>query len=501
MNRQHRGDQLHRRGVVSNAAILCALLLPACSETVVEVTVDARSNIASINRLEVVVTNDGDSVEETFDVSEQTFPLTFTVTPANRSGDIAFQLRALSVAGDLLGVANANTNISDGATASVSTRLNPADFLVNSDSSGVQRHAFRLGRNGRAISQTPTGFAVAFVNDCTVAATCDVFVRQFDNDGKPLALGGSTVEVAMNAVDYPVVSVPSIAANTNGDIAAVWETADAIFLSVLSASGATVVRDAQVSPVDVDDPVDPAIAAAGTEFYILWHQDNGTAASVDGLHSRTFAAGALGAINTTVDGAPVTAGATATNSNTGFEVWYQGDALVGQARGQLDQGQTIVSFPSESIGAPTLAPIGTGFVAAYGRALSGDSTGLMLSLIDSSGNLVRNATLLESGKAPTDAPAVATNAADQIAAVWSQCAEQSGGAVDGSGCSVMIQLFDSALSPLSDPILVNTTTPADQFDPAVTAVVDGFAVTWSDASGVGDSDGGIRARIIFSDMF
>ncbi len=336
-----------------------------------------------------------------------------------------------------------------------------------------------------------------------MAATCDVFIRHFDNDGLPLELNGSNADLAVNETDYSVVSVPAIAVNDAGEMAITWETNDAIYVSVIRSDGRAVIRDAAVSPSDVDDPVDPAVAAIGSTFYLLWHPNNGNP-SVAGLHQRSLAGSNLTAIRQVDPGVGRSAAAVATHGSQILHVWSRDGVLVSQRGSSSGPAVEVVSFPGERIGAPTIktnATNATGYVVAYGRSKAGQSGGFTLSLLDDMGRLVRNVTLLDKGRASTDSPAVAVDASGNIAAVWSQCAEQPEGSVDGSGCAVMIALYDGSLTPLSEPRVVNTTTMGDQFEPSVTAVANGFAVAWSDASGIGDSDGGIRARVIYADTF
>src|SRR5262249_26518648 len=67
---------------------------------------------------------------------------------------------------------------------------------------------------------------------------------------------------------------------------------------------------------------------------------------------------------------------------------------------------------------------------------------------------------------------------------------------DGSGKAVFVQVFDAHSQPAGDPMLVNTQTNGDQFDPALTAVASGgFIVSWTDLNGPGADDDQVKGQL------
>ena len=73
---------------------------------------------------------------------------------------------------------------------------------------------------------------------------------------------------------------------------------------------------------------------------------------------------------------------------------------------------------------------------------------------------------------------------------------------DSSGSSIKAQIYDSSGNPVGGELLINSTYPASQEDPAVTATANGgFVVTWVDSSGLGGDASGssIKARLFNSD--
>ena len=68
---------------------------------------------------------------------------------------------------------------------------------------------------------------------------------------------------------------------------------------------------------------------------------------------------------------------------------------------------------------------------------------------------------------------------------------------DADGLSVKARIFDASGTPTGGEFLVNTTTKLNQSNPTIASLASGgFVVSWTDASGVGDTKGtGIKAQI------
>jgi Ca2+-binding RTX toxin-like protein len=91
-------------------------------------------------------------------------------------------------------------------------------------------------------------------------------------------------------------------------------------------------------------------------------------------------------------------------------------------------------------------------------------------------------------------PAIATLESGNFVVVWADSN------TDGSGHGIRGQLFAPNGSKIGSEFAVNTIASGNQIDPTVAATGDGgFVVSWTDASGVGDTSGtGIKAQIFDS---
>lgn len=488
----------------------CLVACGACSATVVEVTVDVRPGIEELTALDVVAKNDGDSATQTFDLTGRVFPLSFTVTPEGRSGEITIELVGRDAAGIGRGAARVSGTIAEGDTLELAARLDPADFVVNTITEGVQRPAFRPGRNGRQIAPLASGgFAVSFVNDCQNPDTCDVFVRRFDGDGRPIGVGGgSGEEVAANGGSYPLVSVPAIAGLEGGEIAVAWEISDAIVTTVIGDDGAVVLADTEVDLAAATDAVDPALASlANGGAAVVWSQENVDASNPAGVYQSLYdrAGNALGAQVLVRDS--ITAVTPAVTQLDGGELavlWAEGPELmmaVTPAGGAPGAALSLRGYEDGSqLRSPTAAALGGRVVAGWSVTVPSDDrfnpTGLMIGLFESDGTRVAERLLAGPGAAASDTPAVAVDGEGHIAATWHRCGDDG----DGDGCGVFLQLFDGQLEPLTQVLRVNTTIADDQLEPSVAAFSGGFAVVWADQSGAPpDTSTAVRARPLYLD--
>jgi hypothetical protein len=494
-------------------AALVALLVAGCSTTVVEVSVEVRAGIAGLTQLEAIARNDGDIATATFDIADRGFPVTFTVTPEGRSGEIEIELRARDATGVIRAGALATAAINDGGSVSLALRLDPADFLVNTVTAGSQRPVFRPGRNGRQIAAVAGGFAVAFENDCQDPATCDVFVRRFDANGQPVELtGGITEEIAANVGDYNLVSVPGLAGLAGGELAVTWELSDAVMLAVLGPDGGTILADTEIDdPVAIDDPVDPAVSPlSGGNAAVSWYQErDGTAVPPlpAGIWHAVYQreANTLGAPVLIQDAVDSETPALAELGNGELGVLFaQGTDLrlsVGGAGEGPRTVPTLRSYEGGQVRSPSVVAAGDDRVTATwtlrqpGEA-DFDPAGLMIGTFGIDGSVSAERLLVGPVPGGSDAAGLAVDGDGRVAAVWHNC----GGRGDGDGCGIFLQVFSPELEPLAPPHRVNTTTADDQLAPSVAAIDGGFAVVWTDLSGEPpDSDSAVRARPVYLD--
>lgn len=479
---------------MSRLVALLALWALACGDTVVVVEVDLRGDLGELTSLEVTAINDGETISESFDLTGQSFPVTFTITAAGRDGEIQVELLALDSAGIARGAGLARGTLSDGNSRRLSARLDPADFVVNTLTEGAQRPVFRPGRYGKQITATDDGgFAVAFVNDCQNPALCDVFVRRFDADARPVTLAGSSDERAINSGSYPEVSVPAIASPGGVNLAVIWEISTAVVLAELGDSGQVITPDTNTSDPEALDPVDPAITALATGQVVLtWTQER---IDVDNP------AGVWQSVGT---GAPVlirdeATAATPSIATSGTDVataWSEGANLMLSI---APPGQAGTPLAAKTFGetarvlTPNITAFGNELLVGYG-VVDGGAGELLVSRFDGGGS--PSAEVIIGPAGTTDTVSLAVGDDGLIAAVWQGCDDLG----DEDGCGIFMSLFDADLAPLADPIRINTTTAGDQLAPSVAPITGGFAAVWTDLSGeVPDTSSAVRARPIYLD--
>ena len=481
-------------------ALLLLAAAAACGDTVLVVEVDVRTDLGELVELEVTARNDGDAVSETFDLTGQAFPLTFTITAGGRDGEIELELVARDPAGVTRGAATARGALDGGSSRRLAVRLDPADLVVNTITEGAQRTVFRPGRYGKQVAATGDGgFAVAFVNDCQNPALCDVFVRRFDGDGKPVDVGGSSDELSVNSGSYPEVSVPAIAGRGGGAIAASWEISTAIVFAEIGGDGAVITADTNASDPAALDPIDPAIASLpGGELALVWTQEQIDAANPAGVW-QLLAGGAP--ILLRQEAIAATPALTAAGSSVAT-CWSEGPALMMAVAPPGEAGAPIAArtFPDGArVLSPNIVATGDRLVIGYGVTGSGeaglDPAGLFVSSFDAAGAPGPEITIGAAGL--TDTVALAVDGDGRIAAVWQGCDELG----DGDGCGIFLSLLGADLAPLTEaPLRVNTTVAGDQLAPSVAAIAGGFAVAWTDLSGAPpDSSSAVRARPIYLD--
>ena len=476
-------------------AALALLSALACGDTAVVVDVDVRLGIGDLTSLEVVARNDGDTQVATFDLVGQSFPTSFSITAAGRSGEIVVELAARDGSGLIRAVATGTGELSDGSTLDLDLRLDPADFVVNTETDGAQRPVFRAGRYGKQIAETDTGgFAVTFVNDCLNPALCDVFVRRFDADGLPFAGDGSQIERAINSGNYPEVSVPAI--STSGTVAMAWEISTAVMFAAINETGGVVASDTAASDPAALDPVDPDIAVlANGNIATTWVQERIDAQNPEGVWQGIYDGQAVTQTLIRDDGTAATPALVELGGNIAT-TWAETSALM---LAFSAPGATPANFFANDFGeparvqTPNIIAAGGDVIVGYGVSSDG-AVELMLSRVNTAGNSGGEAVVTPASSG--DTLALAVDASGRVAAVWQGCDELG----DDDGCGIFLSLYSEDLTSLGEPIRVNTTTDGDQVTPSVAATSSGFAVVWADLSGSAPDDSpAVRARVIYAD--
>lgn len=502
------------------APLLAALALVAgCDDepiTVVVVTVEGRASVTDIATLEIVAANGEQRIQTSFDVAGRDLPLTFSITPTGRTGDITVTARALDDGGALRGIGSGVGTIVTDGRADVPVLLDPGDFVVNSSIAGNQRLSFFFERNGRQVAGHADGFTVVYVNDCATLGRCDVFGRSFDADGVP-ATNGITQDAAefIANLSDEIGSVPAIGIGSKGSLVT-WETAADVRGVALDTDGAHVSSIESVISTSDQFPGDgTVVAVANGDYVVAWTEGGGGAVRgrLIGSDGQPRTNGVTGdaldfPVATSPSGTPLRPSLVSTGSGHGFAcVWRNGSDV--RARffdmnaAPVSGGEvTLNSFGAgASLVGPHMAWTGSGGLVAWGVRDAGSTTlaGGQFQVQAFAGNGSADGPVrvlaLSTPAFPT-APDLASLEDGLVGAVWENC----DAAGDGGGCGIFFQLLRPTGLPVGQAIAVNTTTAGDQSDPGIAAVgSDRFAVVWTDASGAPPDTSGsaVRARILF----
>jgi len=509
-----------------------ALAAPACDEpapiTVVFVTVDARPGVSSVEAIEVQANNGDGTIMQTFALDGHEFPVTFTVTPTDRTGDVRIEVIAMDGAGAVRGEGAATGTIVPDGRTEVDVLLDPADFPINEGIAGTQRLIFEYEAAGRQLASADDGFFVSFVNDCAMLGRCDVIARRFDTAGAPLVN-----ETTMDGGDFianltdEFTAAPAVAIGKTS-VLMVWETPDAIKAVALSREGGHLqLVDTVVSTTDLLVN-DPAVAAlAGGDFVVAWAETQADAS----ISIRGRFLDAMGvprpnpttsndfdfAISSPEPGEAARVHLAAAASSHGFvAVWKHSAGLFApsdvRARFFTGSGEAaavgnanVTNLTDGTVYGPHVVYLGGELaLVAYAVQTTDDARladgAIVLSRFSSPAGNRFGADVIVPAELPdfdVSVPAIAQRGDCAIAVVWHQCG--SGG--DGQGCGVLLQMLRATGSPVGEPTLVNTTRACDQETPSVGALADSFVVAWTDGSmRAPDTDGlGIRGRLIYAD--
>jgi VCBS repeat-containing protein len=142
---------------------------------------------------------------------------------------------------------------------------------------------------------------------------------------------------------------------------------------------------------------------------------------------------------------------------------------------------------------------GGGFVITWtdASASGGDTSGAAIraQIYDSAGVKSGGEILINSATANAQTlSAVTALSTGGFVATWTD-ASLTGG--DADGLAIKGRIFDASGTAVTGDFLVNTTTKLNQNNPAITSLASGgFVVSWTDASGIGDTKGtGVKAQI------
>ncbi|HUJ60312.1 MAG TPA: hypothetical protein VLX92_17515 [Kofleriaceae bacterium] len=505
---------------MTRAALVLALVAGCTDEHYLVVTVDARPAVHDATSLAVTLSNGEASRMQSVTLGSHTFPLTFSVSTPNRTGELDLTIEADDAGQTAVGLGSASTTI---GTAKLDLMLEATDFVVNTDFAMDQFLSENSEANGLQLAVDSNGtWTVGFRDNCNQTNSCNIYGRRFDPRG-----------VAQNT---------EAAAGTNAFLVTTDETQEFSTPAVTAAGSNTLVM------WDADDPTDTNGTLASVACRALDAQGNASASqnalSTDDASSVTVTPLPNGnfavsweiftpqdeihtiiakpdctPVNTSPVKVSTTVGTTlgpggshvAANGTGVLYAWVtDGDAYVRAGNDTAGlTGTTDIKLLAHSadyeVRAVRLAPLGSGYalVVRWGNpGFSGPGKIELFQLTATGALAVPQPTLITDQSqgdfvSGSQAPGIALRASDgAMLVVWHAC--------DASGstgsCDVFGQMIrpDGSLSGTSFPLA--TTTMEDQTAPAAVALPDGsFAAAWNDSSLTPPDTSGlaVRARIIY----
>ncbi|MCG8422890.1 MAG: hypothetical protein MJE77_33710 [Proteobacteria bacterium] len=519
--------------LLASAAALTAAGCSGDSFTVVLVKTEARSSMRPANLLEVSGSNGEDTFTEQFDIQNREFPLTFTVTPSGRTGDISFEIRAVDSTGDqdlLRGQGSGRATIVENGRVDVEVMLEPVDFVVNSSVDGSQALTFEPESNGKQVAVLPDGsFLIAFLNDCANLGLCDVHARLFAADTQPARNGisGDSSEFTANQLlSQNQIGSPVTAAGQSSVLIA-WASNGQIRGTLLDTNGAPIATDIAISDSRNTAKSPHAAALASGQFVVVWREDIA-------IDQRTIVArlvesnGTLspdGVFTTKVDDSerdesPIVA---STRSGRGFVViWHDASNVFGQffdsTGTAINTEQNLTKYESDelTVYGPHVAWVGDAAMliwGVYGDEATFEKGRLLMRRFGPDGNTDGAESVILTATDDSFAkPAMVSRNDGVVAVAWHSCE----GRGDDSGCGVFVRFAYPSGLPIGRNLRANTTTSGDQkdasiatadiamaaADDAIAAKSGGFVVAWNDRSDTepNESNGAVRARMVYPEI-
>jgi hypothetical protein len=483
-------------------ALIGAVTACGGSDPAIVVTVEPRPAVSDFATLEITLANAGATQTEVFDLEGRSLPTTFSVTVGGRTGPIEISARALD--GDVE-FARGRTTV-DASVESATLLLDPADFVVNTEFTGAQFLNQDVETNGFQISAAEGTVTIGFRDDCAVGL-CNQLGRRFGADGRALStdLGAGTNQFRWNQTDGMFAATVGVGSQPSGSVA-VWDSPAGVQCRSMSADGQSTPSEVSIAPDTGADVVSAVPLADGT-YSVVW-------TALDALMIRVVRAMVISStcatrINSFTAAGPVTFANRPTLAATTrvamlawiedfaearFRIGTSSGVFTPSGSGQI--GAVLVSVPQpDQVDFVRVAALDNRFAVIY-RRQSPTVDARYLRRTDEAGIALGPDTLIATDVDYGAAAVVARPSDGAIAVAWGQCDDS-----DGSGCGVYARLFRPSGVPVGPALVVNTTTSADQTDPSIAALDDGFVVAFTDASADPPdiAESAVRARFIYPD--
>lgn len=477
------------------------------------VTVTARPAVQNVQLLRVGLANAGSSIGQDFDLDGNAFPVTFSVSPSGRVGELAITVDALDASG--LTVARGQVS-ADAAEPATELMLEPTDFVVNTEYADDQELSNYYQANGYQLAASPTGtWTVVYNAACTTP--CNVFARRFDVNAQPLQS-----QVAATSQGFPMsedlttsFSTPSVA-TAGANTVAIWnahqpQSSPAVYsieCRGLDANGAALSPQVRIALDEL-----PFVASVSPmpdgNFAVVW----------DGRITTDAVRRAIVRPNcTTVTLGEVAVAPLATNSYDRSSVAANADRILYawlidgsvHIRPAMINGTytdtallLVPKTATEVVEFVRVAPLASGFAVAVRWAAATGTTGpgrIDLWRVSNAGLVVgtpvRVTDRAGSDFANSQSFGITARSDGTLFVVWHACGDRG----DGNLCGVFGRLHGATGEPLADEFVLSSTTTGDQIGPSAVALPDGaFATAWTDSSLTAPDTSGtaVRARVIY----
>lgn len=488
----------------------------ACGSTshagYVLVTVDARPAVHDAASITVTLANAGTMRTDTLMLGGNSFPVTFSVSSPGRTGDLAIAVDASDASGLVIGHGSAMTTVE---TAATEVMLDSTDFVVNTDYAGDQFPTDEFQSAGFQLAALPDGTWTTVFRDSCMQSTCNVFARRFDHAGKPVttqaAAGSNAFVVTARTSDN--LTEPAVASSQTATVV-VWNFTDATGNGVAcrTVDGAGALGGDQAS-ITTNETLPDALAVAALstgDFVATW---NAIITTPGG--SMNVVRTALIKPDCSVSGMVLTAStgtsfvdrdAVGTSDDHALITWVSsGDlhARTASSTGTLS-ATDLTLIPQAgaykvALARIAAAPAGNFALAVRWLSTTSDTAPGKIELFQASaaGILVGPPALVtdQSGSNIYDDEGfgVASRPDGTVMVVWHACDPS------GTVCTLSGRILKVTGEPLTDPLVIATTTGNSQKRPSVIGLPDAFAVVWADSSDKPPDTSGqaVRARIIY----
>jgi hypothetical protein len=488
----------------------------ACSDdSFTIVTLTARPAVVGITRMRVTLANSGSMRTDELDVpSDATLPLTFSISAPGRSGALDITVEGVDRDDLVVGRGTAQAMVSD-PTASV--LLDTTDFVVNDDVEADQEpdddyeaHGFQLA------SASDNTWILTYVDE--TGGGYRIAARKFDDLGQPVETRASASDrsFTLNSSPTDTTATPAIATAGTSSIA-VWDyaepfpgTAAGISCRSIDANGTLSAAEASVS-ADSGTDVVTATPLSNQNFAVTWGNFS-TQQSIRAAIVKPDCT-TVGSVVTVSTGPsadnPRRPSVASNNGKIMYAWWLDGDVHVRIAdNSNVFSTADLVFLPksaTEEVASVRVAPLLDGFAVFVRWAASAmDASPGRIDMYKTSatgaimGQAITVATKTNSDFGTAQAFGVAERSDGVLFVTWHACGEDG----DGQGCAVYGRAIDPSGMPLTDEMLIPTTTTGDQTGPSVAALgADAFVVAWRDASAQqpDPSLAAARARIVYVD--